>query len=211
MVVFGGVKTAVADVQYSFTTIDVPGAISTAASGINASGQIVGGFTTARYVSHGFLLDTDGSITTIDVPDAAFGFTDVCCGINASSQIVGSFTGRRDVPHGFLLDTDGSFTTIDVPGAGFTYAYGINDSGQIVGEYDGHGFLDSGGSFTTIDVPSATFTEAIGINASGQIVGIFGDAHGQQASWIRTAASPPSMSPALPIPTPSGSTIAARL
>ena len=44
MVVFGGVKTAVADVQYSFTTIDVPGALpgTTSANGINDSGQIVG-------------------------------------------------------------------------------------------------------------------------------------------------------------------------
>ena len=47
MVVLGGVKTAVADVQYSFTTIDVPGALSTGASGINDSGQIVGTFTDA--------------------------------------------------------------------------------------------------------------------------------------------------------------------
>ena len=46
--------------------------------------------------------------------------------------------------HGFL-DTGGIFTTIDVPGATSTSAFGINDSGQIVGSfYDGtttHGFL----------------------------------------------------------------------
>jgi hypothetical protein len=65
------------------------------------------------------------------------------------------------------LDTCGSFTTIDVSGALYTEAYGINDSGQIVGGfYDGppflrgkppptqiHGFVDTGGSFTTFDVP----------------------------------------------------------
>jgi hypothetical protein len=34
------------------------------------------------------------------------------------------------------LYTDGSFTNIDVPGAtGSTYAWGINNSGQIVGYY----------------------------------------------------------------------------
>ena len=43
MIVFGGVKTAVADVQYSLTIFDVPAAVpnTTSAFGINDSGQIV--------------------------------------------------------------------------------------------------------------------------------------------------------------------------
>src|SRR4029077_5937652 len=72
------------------------------------------------------------------------------------------------------------------PGAtGFgTQAFGINDSGQIVGSFfdagntKTHGFLDTGGSFTTIDVPGATNTNAYGINNSGQIVGWFRDGLG---------------------------------
>jgi probable HAF family extracellular repeat protein len=67
---------------------------------------------------------------------------------------------------------------IDVPGASFpsTFAYGINNRGQIVGAYRDstggyHGFLDSDGSFTNIDVPSAFITYAYGVNDSGQIVG----------------------------------------
>jgi probable HAF family extracellular repeat protein len=58
-----------------------------------------------------------------------------------------------------------SFTTIDVPGATDTSAWGINDSGQIVGYHIGvdgldHGFLYSGGAFTTINYPGATDTFA---------------------------------------------------
>ncbi len=75
-----------------------------------------------------------------------------------------------------------TFTTIDVPGAVATLAQGINDHGQIVGEYldgitgPGHGpLLD--GTFTTIDVPGASFTVARGINNRGQIVGS-ADGHG---------------------------------
>ena len=54
---------------------------------------------------------------------------------------------------------------------------GINDAGQIVGDYrdssDGiHGFLYSGGAFTTIDVPGAQHL-ASGINDAGQIVGSY--------------------------------------
>jgi hypothetical protein len=44
---------------------------------------------------------------------------------------VGGFNAAF-IEHGFV-DTGGSFTTIDVPGAVGTTAYGINDSGQIVG------------------------------------------------------------------------------
>ena len=41
--------------DYIFTTIDVPGSTGTAAFGINASGQIVGSYSSAG-VLHGFLL-----------------------------------------------------------------------------------------------------------------------------------------------------------
>ena len=61
-------------------------------------------------------------------------------------------------------------------------ARGINDAGQIVGDFQDsttmHGFLDVGGSFTTIDVPGARSTSAQGINDAGQIVGYFIDSTG---------------------------------
>jgi probable HAF family extracellular repeat protein len=77
-------------------------------------------------------------------------------------------------------DASYTFTTIDVPGAvGGTVARGINNRGQIVGDfYDGtgsHGFLKDGRTFTRIDVPGATGTAAYGINNRGQIVGWFYD------------------------------------
>jgi len=68
------------------------------------------------------------------------------------------------------------------PGARYTFPFGINDAGQIVGFYgdsDGHidGFLDTNGIFSTIDGPgsdvTASFgvTDLFGINDAGQIVG----------------------------------------
>src|SRR5262249_42133866 len=68
---------------------------------------------------------------------------------------------------------------VDVPRVRFTYANGINNSGQIVGSYDdpfiahSHGFLLDNGVFTYFDAPDAILTEAYGINNSGQIVGYF--------------------------------------
>ena len=73
--------------------------------------------------------------------------------------------------HGFLLNAQG-FTTLDVPRSHFTSPSGINNVGQIVGNYDAGGFLLSGGVYTTIN-PYAGFGSTVlrGINASGQIVG----------------------------------------
>jgi len=63
-----------------------------------------------------------------------------------------------------------TFSSIDVPGAFATAAHGINDRGQIVGEYSAgglHGFVLDHGTFTTFDVPGTP----TGINNRGEIVG----------------------------------------
>jgi uncharacterized membrane protein len=110
---------------------------------------------------------------TFDVPGAQ---DTVAFAINNSGLVVGtcgSFTTH--VGHGFTY-TSGEFATFDAPNAsGGTYAYGLNDAGQIVGEdrtdvY--HGFLKVGEQYTPLDVPGAqASTSAHGINKAGKIVG----------------------------------------
>jgi probable HAF family extracellular repeat protein len=69
------------------------------------------------------------------------------------------------------------YVTIDFPGAFDTTALGINNLGQIVGEYEisadrPQGFLYSDGKFTTIDFPGEPLqTVPQGINNSADIVG----------------------------------------
>ena len=63
------------------------------------------------------------------------------------------------------------FTTLQ----GYT-ANGIHDSGQIVGQDGGGGFLFSGGTYTTINVPSPDRLAATipnGINNASQVVGTY--------------------------------------
>ena len=66
------------------------------------------------------------------------------------AMVRSGFLGRVDEKqHGFLRAATGAFTTIDVPGAYSTGVYGINDAGQIVGDFLGadekqHGFLRTG-------------------------------------------------------------------
>ncbi len=43
-------------VSYDFTTIDVPHSVTTSALGINNQGEIVGGYSDASFINHGFLL-----------------------------------------------------------------------------------------------------------------------------------------------------------
>src|SRR6266852_3685135 len=78
--------TGSARADYAFSTLDVPGAISTYPSGINSVGQIVG-FYTDGAGSHGFLL-SDEEYTSLDVRD---GDETYAYGINNVGQIVGSY------------------------------------------------------------------------------------------------------------------------
>jgi len=131
--------------NYTFTQIDVPGADSTFAGGINDTGQIVGSF--SSNFAHGFLKD-GVSFTQIDFPNA----TTRAQGINNKGQIVGQFYDHDTGGHGFLMD-GATVTQIDVLGALLTNARSINDMGQIVGNYSdvalrGHGFLKDGATIT---------------------------------------------------------------
>lgn len=86
----------------------------------------------------------------------------------------------------------GKFTKIHAPGARETRPFGINNQGQIVGEYvDGEGalrgFLLDDGAFTTIDAPAAPpppgrpefpQTDVFGINNRGQVTGLVTDCEG---------------------------------
>jgi len=76
--------------------------------------------------------------------------------------------------------TSGSFTftAINFPGATRTRAVGINNSGDIVGDYRDasgvfHGYLLSQGTFTPFDPPGSLRTRGIDINNSGIIGGHF--------------------------------------
>jgi uncharacterized membrane protein len=75
-----------------------------------------------------------------------------------------------------------NYTTIVVPGSTQTIANGINNAGDVVGEYNAdrfHGFLlDIMGHLQTIDFPGAQSTVAQRINSSGAIVGAYIDSQG---------------------------------
>jgi probable HAF family extracellular repeat protein len=91
-----------------------------------------------------------------------------------------------------------TFTSIGVPGALGTFAFELNNDGQLVGLYvdsnphqGNHGFLYDGGEFFTLDVPfrKTLHTQAFGINNRSQIVGGYFDSGGVSHGFLYDAGS----------------------
>jgi len=133
-VVLAGLALALARpaaAQYTFTTIDFPGAATTDVLG-SSTRTTVGQFIDAGGNTHGWLLSTRGSFQQFDVPGAW------STSLSAISHR-GDFGGvYRDDPahplrrHGFIVVND-VLTTIDYPGSTRTSVVQMNDRGQAVG------------------------------------------------------------------------------
>jgi uncharacterized membrane protein len=139
----------------TFTSIDFPGAAAyTEAWKINDNGEIVGRYKGGDSRYHVYVL-SNGSYTSVpDVPGAvqvAPGSFSEAGGVDNFGNIVSSFgssepcdLGSAGNVHGFVL-SGATYTAVDFPGANVTLAFGINDSGQVVGPYKDasgiHGYL----------------------------------------------------------------------
>jgi uncharacterized membrane protein len=163
----------VREVQLTFTTIDVPGAMITNILGINTAGNMTGDYgETMNAPARGFSF-VDGNFTLFDYPG---GNDTVPVGINDSGVISGSaFVRNYTAIVSFLYDGI-SFTTIRAPGKTVTLANGINNAGDIVGGYGSlattKGFVRIGTRFKTISPPGEYINVfGNGINNFGQIVG----------------------------------------
>lgn len=178
---------------YTFTTLAIPGAPAGSfqfASSINDLNQAV---VTAEVpnVSFNFTVVDDiynlGTKAYTPIPpdpaaDSGPYNSTQALGINNSGQIVGFYHPAPAIGSswaGFSL-SGGSFTTVIYPaGSTYSYPFGVNDHGQMVGIfYDGvqtNGYVESGGIFRTADVPvgwgNNTFMEAL--NDSGKAVGVY--------------------------------------
>ncbi|MGC2196634.1 MAG: hypothetical protein WA628_18315 [Terriglobales bacterium] len=169
-----------ASAQFTYTSLDFPGATLTTARGINSRGDIVGScrLTPPR---HAMLL-RGGRFLPL-APSTLLG-TDFseAYKTNDRGDVVGSYAGDDNLFHGFVLHK-GVVTTLDFPGATQTYAFGINESGAVVGEWDVldaqgnllayHGYTWKDGTFSEVNFPGSADTALIGINAEGDYVGIW--------------------------------------
>jgi hypothetical protein len=158
--------------SHKFVSFDVPGAVLTYATAINASGQVAGTYLGQDSLYHGFLRESNGTITTFDVSGGTLSIS--VEGINASGQIVGyAYNGSS---FSFIRESDGTITVVAVPysGANGTTIFGMNDSGEVCGYYtlsssdSDYGFVRNlSGGFTTLH--DSSITQAI--NSSGETTG----------------------------------------
>ena len=168
--------------QGTYTQIDVPGAVTTEAAGINTAGEIVGTYIDSAG-GHGFLF-SGGTYTTVDYPGTQYSYAQ---GINDAGQIVGLAE-----PTGYLYDiASQTFTAISYPGADFTYAMSINNSGTIAGyalvadsrgTFEYQGFELVGSSYTPIAPPGSVGTFVNGVSGSGDVVG-YADVNGSYVNF----------------------------
>ena len=152
------------------------------ATGINASGQISGNFSTSAFftTSQGFVYSNGvtqsfGSISGFPSVSAA--------GINDSGQVVGTATNPSFgiSPSVAFLYSDGVLQSLGTPnGAQYSSASAINASGEVAG--NGIYTSTAGTSIAAVYVQGiwqslgglggqGQSSQALGINASGQVVG----------------------------------------
>ena len=161
----------------TFTRISVPNQEFTVLRGINNAGDIAGSFGSGAYNNAFVLVGTQFHDVT---PPPGGWVTAVTNGVNNLGEAVGNVLGGVAQDNGFAY-LKGKFQTITVPGLvdGTTIAWGVNDSGIVVGTYccSGtslyRGFAMFRGKYLTFEYPGATDTFASGINNAGQIVGSY--------------------------------------
>jgi probable HAF family extracellular repeat protein len=146
---------------------------------------------------------TWGETETVTTDSYGYGFQALVTPVPASGSCYQGTVSLTDSNRNVVASTSGcwgavtsyAFTMINYPGTQFTSLTGMNDSGQIVGNYgiggsDCQSFLYSGGTFTTIVYPVSGGDYAtclVGINDSGSMVGEF-------TSFQSTGGTPPGFS-----------------
>src|SRR5262249_40824885 len=96
----------------SFVVFDPPGSTFTMPSVVTATGAIIGSYTDASGVTHGFIRSRGGNITTFDAPDST---STTPTDSTPGDVITGWYSDTFGIPHGFIRARDGSITSFDAP------------------------------------------------------------------------------------------------
>jgi hypothetical protein len=155
------------DANGTFTPITFPGATFTSLSAINNAGVITGVYGSPSGSNFGFIRNANGTFSDL----APFSQT---LDINNQGVSVGP---QGSGSSGYARDAAGNVTLFSFPGSFLTDPLGINDQGQIAGEYCPTSvcgstvkpfFRDVNGTFTDFGLPAGEFF--IDINNGGQML-----------------------------------------
>jgi len=159
-----------APATFTLTQDAITGGTQGSFNGINNAGVVVGNYVDTKGKKHGMMISS-GVVTNIDDPK---GLSTICRGVNSTNQVVGNYYDSSGNPHGFL-HSGGTFTDLPGPaGSVVSEATGINDAGDIAGDFftpsngNFHGFILKSGVYKDLPVPGAHNTFGGGINATDQ-------------------------------------------
>jgi hypothetical protein len=176
------------------------------AIGINNAGDVVASGN--AFFTGGYLRRANGNTTPINYAGAP---TDVVLKTNATDinnlgTIVGHAIGQSDgqfFGRGWLsTDSGATFSDLTKPGQQFTYLWGANDTGLLVGDHSqsfgaariGFYYNTATAQFTDFTIPGADWTVPTGINDDGVMVGFTRNAaSGRISGFVAVIPEPASL------------------
>jgi probable HAF family extracellular repeat protein len=147
---------------------------SSFATGINATGQVVGSSQQGSYGAFHAFLYSAGSMTDLGTLG---GYESLAEGISDAGLVAGWSALPSNGPSHAFLYRAGSMMDLGTLGGPTSHAYAINASGQVVGDAFtsaagiDHAFLFARGSMTDLGTLGGFASYAYGVNSGGQVVG----------------------------------------
>src|ERR1700722_589312 len=150
---------AFVSINGAVSVFSVDGSNDTQCLALNNLGQAAGSYIDGAGVTHGWVRDSNGTITIIDVPGAVTAPGAAPCypgtvagttvnGINDKGFISGHYWDRSYKSHGYVLTPGGTFIKFNVPGAFQTGGGGLNAAGVMVGHWSDSSCNNAGFIFT---------------------------------------------------------------
>ena len=179
----GSAQTA----TYTATDTSTPGGAQTIGHGIDVCGKIVGEFVTGTTSQHNPFFWDKGTLTDIGTFGGSAG---TASGVNNGGTVAGSAQSGTSETRPFIWTLAGGKT--DIGGAGAAAAYDINETNQVVGQWEISPLQDRAFVWTQatgrqiITATWGTPIAAYGINNAGDIVGTAETSLGEAHAFIRT-------------------------
>ncbi len=156
--------------------------------GVNDHDVAVGFFTNASGINRGYTYNIAAKrFARVLVPGTVgLGPSLSATAINNAGDVAGFYNKTASQVDAFMRLRSGRFITLAFPGAAMTQAFGVNDSGEVVGTYTTgsgnsavtHGFTWLRGQFASVNIGGASSTTINGVNDEGDLVGFYTDAKG---------------------------------
>lgn len=163
--------------EWTIIGLGTLGGISSLATGINDSGQVVGSYYNSNFEHYAFSSGPNG--TSLFELGTLGGAHSVAEDINESGQVAGaSLLPNSTTLRAFLTDSSGKEMT-SLGSQQLSYATDLNNSGMVVGhatfgtDHFNHSFITgpNGLGITDMGTLGGNFSGATAVNESGQVVG----------------------------------------